>query len=278
VEEEGGVGDVPARAHLAERHHLVAHGDDLLAAAAVGAILLDEVRDGLLILLGLLPIVGADVVTEYRGERALDALRDASAPMARVRRAGTPLDVTAATLVPGDVVLLRGGDVVPADLRLSRTDRLLVDRSVLTGESVPEPGQAEPDPGDALLADRRSIAYAGTSVVGGRGEGLVVAIGAATEVGRIAGKLSGRMERRSPLQHELDRALDEIADQALARGTGARGLRAILEEVLLNTMYDLPSRSDIGRVVIDERVVAERMNPTLVPFHELDEEPRERSA
>jgi len=75
-----------------------------------------------------------------------------------------------------------------------------------------------------------------------------------------------------------DRALDEIADQALARGTGARGLRAILEEVLLNTMYDLPSRSDIGRVVIDERVVAERMNPTLVPFHELDEEPRERSA
>ena len=75
-----------------------------------------------------------------------------------------------------------------------------------------------------------------------------------------------------------DRALDEIADQALARGTGARGLRAILEEVLLNTMYDLPSRSDIGRVVIDERVVAERMNPTLVPFHELDEGPRERSA
>jgi Ca2+-transporting ATPase len=188
----------------------------LLAAAAVGAILLNEVRDGLLILLGLLPIVGADVVTEYRGERALDALRDASAPMARVRRAGTPLDVTAATLVPGDVVLLRGGDVVPADLRLSRTDRLLVDRSVLTGESVPEPGQAEPDPGDALLADRRSIAYAGTSVVGGRGEGLVVAIGAATEVGRIAGKLAGRMERRSPLQHELDRLVRILLVVAIA--------------------------------------------------------------
>ncbi len=177
----------------------------LLAAAAVGAILLDEVRDGLLILVGLLPIMGADVVTEYRGERALDALRDASAPMARVRRAGEALDVAAATLVSGDVVLHRGGDIVPADLRLSRTDRLQLDRSALTGESVPEPGQSEPDPPDAPLADRRSVAYAGTSVVGGRGEGLVIAIGGRTEVGRIAGRLTGRMERRSPLQHELDR-------------------------------------------------------------------------
>jgi ATP-dependent Clp protease ATP-binding subunit ClpX len=75
-----------------------------------------------------------------------------------------------------------------------------------------------------------------------------------------------------------DGALDAIADQALRRGTGARGLRAILEEVLLNTMYDLPSRSDIGRVSIDERVVAERVNPTLISFHELDAEPHERSA
>ncbi|MDR9450901.1 MAG: ATP-dependent Clp protease ATP-binding subunit ClpX [Acidimicrobiia bacterium] len=69
-----------------------------------------------------------------------------------------------------------------------------------------------------------------------------------------------------------DDALEAIAEQALARGTGARGLRAILEEVLLNTMYDLPSRSDIGRVVIDEGVVAERMNPTLIPLRELNQE------
>ena len=87
--------------------------------------LLGEVRDGLLVLVGLLPIVGADVVTEYRGERALEALRDASAPRARVRRDGAVDDVAAASLVPGDVVLLRAGDVVPADLRLLRADRLL---------------------------------------------------------------------------------------------------------------------------------------------------------
>ena len=177
----------------------------LLIAAAVGAILLGEVRDGVLILLGLVPIVGADVATEYRGERALEALREASAPVARVRRGGVVADVHAASLVPGDVVLLRGGDVVPADLRISRAERLVLDRSVLTGESVPEAGSVEPDAAGAVLPDRRAMAYAGTSVVGGRGEGIVVAIGGATEVGRIAGGLSERRRRRSPLQLELDR-------------------------------------------------------------------------
>ena len=83
----------------------------LLFAAGIGAILLGEVRDGLLVLVGLVPIVGADVVTEYRGERALEALREASAPHARVRRGGDVFDVPASTLVPGDVVLLRVGDI-----------------------------------------------------------------------------------------------------------------------------------------------------------------------
>jgi Ca2+-transporting ATPase len=126
------------------------------------------------------------------------------------------MDVAAATLVPGDVVLLRGGDVVPADLRVSRADRLLVDRSILTGESVPEPARTDPDLVDAVLADRRAMAFAGTSVVGGRGEGIVVAIGAGTEVGRIAGRLSGKMERRSPLQHELDRLVRILLVVAIA--------------------------------------------------------------
>jgi Ca2+-transporting ATPase len=177
----------------------------LLAAAGIGAVLLNEVRDGLLVLLGLIPIVGADVVTEYRGERALAALRAASAPAARVRRDGVVGDVPAAGLVPGDVVLVRVGDVVPADLRVHAADRLLVDRSVLTGESLPEAATVQPDAEAAELAARHSMLYAGTSVVAGRGEGIVVATGAATEVGRIAGGLSTRLRRRSPLQLELDR-------------------------------------------------------------------------
>jgi Ca2+-transporting ATPase len=177
----------------------------LLALAGGLAILVGEARDGLLVLVGLLPIVGADVITEYRGERALEALRDASAPVARVRRDGRVSVIPAATLVPGDVVLLQGGDVVAADLRLLRADRLLVDRSVLTGESIPEEGREDPDTEATPLAGRRSMAYSGTSVVGGRGEGVVVAIGRATEFGRIAGGLASRERRRSPLQRELDR-------------------------------------------------------------------------
>jgi ATP-dependent Clp protease ATP-binding subunit ClpX len=74
-------------------------------------------------------------------------------------------------------------------------------------------------------------------------------------------------------------ALEAIAEQALKRGTGARGLRAIMEEVLLNTMYELPSRTDVARVVIDEQVVRERVNPTLVPVQDLTKDlPAERSA
>jgi len=188
----------------------------LLAAAAAGATLLGEIRDGILIFAGLVPIIGADVATEYRGERALEALRDASAPLARVRRAGVALDIPAAGLVPGDVVLLRAGDIVPADLRLMRVDRLLLDRSALTGESVPEPATIDPDPADAVLADRRAIAHAGAAVVGGRGEGVVVAIGQATEVGRIAGGLAGPRRRRSALQLELDRLVRILLVVAIA--------------------------------------------------------------
>src|SRR5690242_4509489 len=164
----------------------------LLLAAGLGAIALGKVRDGLLVLVGLIPIVGADVVTAYRGERALEALRAATAPHARVRRDGRAHELPAAELVPGDVVLLRVGDVVPADIRLTYADRLAVDRSALTGESVPELASTEPDPSDAALADRRSIAYSGTSIVAGRGEGVVIAIGSETEVGQIAGGLAGR--------------------------------------------------------------------------------------
>ena len=176
----------------------------LLASGAL-AVLLGEVRDGLLVMIGLVPIVAADVATSYRAERALEALRSASAPQARVRRDGVADDLPAAELVTGDLVLLHTGDVVPADLRLVEAEGLLLDRSILTGESLPEPAALAPDLADAPLADRRSMAYSGTCVVGGAGVGVVVATGAATELGAIAGSLAGRELRRSPLQRELDR-------------------------------------------------------------------------
>jgi Ca2+-transporting ATPase len=177
----------------------------LLLVAGVLAVLLGEVRDGFLVIVGLVPIVGADVATEFRAERALQALRTASAPVARVRRQGVARDAPASELVPGDVVLLRTGDIVPADLRLVKAEALLLDRSALTGESLPQPGVVAPDPAETSLADRRSMAHAGSSVVGGSGVGVVVASGPATELGRIAGHLARQERRRSPVQRELDR-------------------------------------------------------------------------
>ena len=177
----------------------------LLLAAGLLAVALGEVRDGLLVLGGLVPIVGADVVTTYRGERALEALRSSAAPLASVRREGIVNEVVAAELVPGDVVLLHVGDVIPADMRLTVADGMLVDRAVLTGESLPEPASTAPDPPTAELVERRSMAYAGTSIVQGRAEGIVVATGPRSELGRIAGALGGEERRRSPLQRELDR-------------------------------------------------------------------------
>ena len=177
----------------------------LLFVAGCMAIALNEVRDGVLVLVILAPIVGAGVVTEYRGEKALEALREAAEPLARVRRGGEVDDVATRDLVPGDIVLLRTGDVVPADLRLFRAEMLAFDRSVLTGESLPETASVEPDPAGAALADRHSIAYGGTAVVGGRGEGVVIATGLRTAFGRISQALASRERRRSPLQREMDR-------------------------------------------------------------------------
>jgi Ca2+-transporting ATPase len=177
----------------------------LLAAAGVGAVLLGEVRDGLLVLVFLVPLVAADAFTEFRADRALAALREATAPTARVRRGGEARTIPAEEVTLGDVALFRVGDVVPADVRLTVADRLLIDRAALTGESVPELGSPSPDPVDAPLMSRRAMAYAGTSVVGGRGEGIVTAIGAGTEFGRIAAGLASSERRRSPVQRELDR-------------------------------------------------------------------------
>ncbi len=251
----------------------------LLFVAGLLAIVVGEVRDGLLVLIGLLPIVGADVITSYRGERALDALRDSAAPMASVRRDGAALELPAAELVPGDVVLLAVGDIVPADIRLARADALLLDRSVLTGESMPEPGSTEPDATSAAIVDQRSIAFGGTRVVQGRGEGLVVATGAASQLGRIATGLGGEERRRSPVQLELDRlvrlllsvAIGLIAitsGLALARGETigvallagvAAAIAAIPEEppVLLAVILGLGAYRLLRRGVLVRRLSAQ---------------------
>lgn len=145
------------------------------------------------------------VVQESRAEKALAALREMTAPRARVMRGGKNLLVPADELVPGDVVLLAAGDLVPADLRLTETVDLRVQESALTGESQPVPKEAETlCAKEAPPADRTNLCYASTTVTAGHGRGIVVGTGMHTQVGHIAHLLKSQDAPQTPLQKKLE--------------------------------------------------------------------------
>lgn len=156
-------------------------------------------------------------IQEHRAGRALEALRKMAAPVARVLRDGHEEVVPARDLVPGDIVLLRAGDRVPGDTRLTEAINLRIDEGTLTGESVPVEKTIERFDDPRLpLGDRKNMAYAGTLVVYGRGQGLVVATGMSTEFGRIARMVDTVEVARTPLQENLDRLGHALGKAALA--------------------------------------------------------------
>jgi len=145
-------------------------------------------------------------VQEYRAEKSLHALRELAAPKATVVRDGRERVVDSREVVPGDVVRLRAGDKIPADLRLLEEHNLEVDEAALTGESLAIVKEAEaPLAEDTPLADRLNMAYSGTVVTYGRGDGAVVATGMDTELGRIAALVQEVGLEHTPLQQRLAR-------------------------------------------------------------------------
>jgi Ca2+-transporting ATPase len=141
---------------------------------------------------------------EYRAERAVAALARLTAPRARVVRDGHARVVAAAEVVRGDVLLLEAGDLVAADARLVRADVLRTGEAPLTGESVPVEKSSGTVSADAPLAERRDMVFLGTSIASGSGRALVIATGAATELGRIAALLETARRDGTPLQRKLD--------------------------------------------------------------------------
>jgi Ca2+-transporting ATPase len=153
---------------------------------------------------------------EYRAERAMEALQQMAAPVAIAIRDGEEIQLPARELVPGDVVLLKAGDKIPADCRLLEVHNLQTDEAPLTGESMPIEKQAEPLSATELAAaDRTNMAFAGTNVTYGRGRAVVVAAGINTEFGKIAQLLQGVEQTRTPLQHNLDQVGRMLAIFAL---------------------------------------------------------------
>ncbi len=177
----------------------------VLVGAALVSLALGEVTDAVAIaaILLLNALLGAS--QEKRAGRALAALKRMTVPDCEVVRGGAAARVSSEAVVPGDLVVLREGDYVAADLRLVEAHSLRTDESSLTGESEAVAKTAEPVAADAALAARASMAYAGTTVAYGRGTGLVVATGAAREIGRIAGLLAAGEEIATPLQRRLAR-------------------------------------------------------------------------
>jgi Ca2+-transporting ATPase len=177
----------------------------LLAAAGVAFLIGDGIEAGAILAIVLLNAI-LGFAQEWRAEQAMAALRSLAAPRAHVIRDGKRADVPAAELVVGDIVWLEAGDRVPADLRLVESAALRIDEAALTGESVPVDKDALGTcPQDTALADRRNMAYAGSSATGGRALGLVVAVGGATELGTIASLVEDAGETRTPLQDRLAR-------------------------------------------------------------------------
>ncbi|MFG2041859.1 cation-translocating P-type ATPase [Dactylosporangium sp. NPDC048998] len=163
----------------------------VLLAAMVVTALLRDISDLIVILLVVVLNTTVGVVQEIRADRAVAALQHMAAPSARVRRDGADTTVPAAELVPGDVVRVEAGDIVPADLRVVRAVRLSVDEAALTGESMP----VTRSDGDELSA--------GTVTATGHAVGEVTRIGGDSALGRIAALVSGQPRRATPLQRRL---------------------------------------------------------------------------
>ncbi|MFN4117780.1 HAD-IC family P-type ATPase [Acidovorax sp.] len=178
----------------------------LLAAVAVTA-WIGHTLDAAVILAVVLLNVLIGVLQEGKAEKALQAIRHLLSPHAAVWRDGRLQDIDAAGLVPGDVVQVASGDSLPADLRWLEVNQLRVDESALTGESVPVEKAVPAVAADAALGDRLAVGYAGTLVTQGQARGVVVATGAATEMGRI-GRL---LETVEPVTTPLVRQMGQLA-------------------------------------------------------------------
>ncbi len=176
----------------------------LIGASIISALLGDYIEASAIMAIVILN-AAIGVIQEGKAEEALAALKKMAAPDAQTIRDGHRGIIAARELVPGDVVLLEAGNFIPADLRLLEGINLKIDEASLTGESFPAQKDAgSTAPMDAVLGDRRNMAYMGTMTTYGRGRGLVVSTGMNTEMGRIAEMIQSYEEEPTPLQIRLD--------------------------------------------------------------------------
>lgn len=177
----------------------------VLMGATLVSGLLGEYLDAITII-AIIVINGVlGFIQEFRAERSLKALKELSAPTAKVIREGQHHQISAKELVPGDIVLMESGDRIPADIRFLEANGVYSEESALTGESVPVSKHADALIGSDLPAgDQRNLGFMGTMLVRGTAKGIVVRSGMDTEMGKIAGLMQQAETMETPLQHRLE--------------------------------------------------------------------------
>jgi P-type Ca2+ transporter type 2C len=188
----------------------------LLISAVLISMVLGDWLEAVVILIIVIINAVLGYTQEYKAEQSMAALKRMSVPKVRVRRNGHVQEVSAVELVPGDVVILETGNIVPADGRVIQSVNLRVEEAALTGESEP----VDKDPKLVLetehpLSDRRNMLYSGTVVNYGRGEFVVTETGMQTELGHIASMIQGVAQEQPPLQQRLNRLGKVLAYAAL---------------------------------------------------------------
>ena len=164
---------------------------------------IDEIIDAAIILIIVIASAALGFTQEYRSEKAVEALKKMTVPIASVLRDGKEVRIPAAELVPGDIILLYAGNKVPADARLIETFILKTDEASLTGESAPVQKSTQTLPEITQLNDRKNMVFTGTVVVYGKGKAIVTSTGMTTEYGKIAKMVQATPQRQTPLERRL---------------------------------------------------------------------------
>jgi magnesium-transporting ATPase (P-type) len=181
-----------------------------LIAAAIASIVIGEGKDALFIFIVIFINTALGTYQEYNAEKSAASLQQLIKIRSQVKRNGKKEVIDSSELVPGDLVYLESGNKVPADIRLISVSNLEIDESFLTGESLPSRKITDKLPYNALVAERKNLAFAGSTVMSGRGHGVVIETGSQTQVGQIAHNVTEGKSAKSPLMQRMERFIRQI--------------------------------------------------------------------
>ncbi|WP_282671242.1 cation-translocating P-type ATPase [Lactococcus cremoris] len=230
----------------------------ILLLVAFVQLFLGEFVESLVIFIVLMINSVVAVVQTKRAESSLDALRQMSAPSAKVLRNGEKTSIPARELVVGDIVSLEAGDFIPADGRLIDVQNLRVEEGMLTGESEPVEKFSDLIEGEAALGDRKNMVFSSSLVVYGRSDFVVTAIAEQTEIGKIAQMLETAEAKQTPLQQKLEKFGKQLGWAILA-------LCALIFAVQILRLFTTNQTADMQKAILDSFMFAVAVAVAAIP-------------